>query len=88
MVAVFVVSALVTAALVVAGSALATDTIGLHDRRDVMYLAAAAKSAQRAMDAAGVTAEDVDLFELHDSFTIMAALSLEATGFAERGQGW
>jgi acetyl-CoA C-acetyltransferase len=30
---------------------------------------------------------DIDLFEAHDAFTIMAALSLEASGFAERGQG-
>ena len=27
------------------------------------------------------------MFEAHDAFTIMAALSLEACGFAERGQG-
>jgi acetyl-CoA C-acetyltransferase len=72
----------------VAGSALATDTIGLHDRRDLLYLAAAAESARKAMAAAGVTPEDIDLFELHDSFTIMAALSLEAAGFSERGKGW
>ena len=31
--------------------------------------------------------EDIDLFELHDAFSIMAALSLEACGFAERGRG-
>jgi acetyl-CoA C-acetyltransferase len=30
---------------------------------------------------------DVDLFELHDAFSIMAALSLEAAGFADRGRG-
>jgi acetyl-CoA C-acetyltransferase len=30
--------------------------------------------------------EDIDFFELHDAFSIMAALSLEACGFAERGQ--
>jgi acetyl-CoA C-acetyltransferase len=30
----------------------------------------------------------MDLFELHDAFTIMSALSLEAAGYAERGQGW
>jgi acetyl-CoA C-acetyltransferase len=40
------------------------------------------------MQAAGVTAEDIDLFELHDSYTVMAALSLEAAGFAEPGTGW
>jgi acetyl-CoA C-acetyltransferase len=72
----------------VAGSAIATDTLAVHDRKDVLWLAAAERSAQQAMDAAGVSQADIDLFELHDSFTVMAALSLEATGFAERGQGW
>ncbi|MCX6037251.1 MAG: thiolase domain-containing protein, partial [Chloroflexi bacterium] len=36
---------------------------------------------------AGVGPDDIDVFELHDAFTIMSALSLEACGFAERGQG-
>ena len=70
------------------GSALATDAFALHDRRDLLWLKAAELSAKKAMAQAGVTHEDIDLFELHDSFTIMAALSLEATGFAERGKGW
>ena len=30
---------------------------------------------------------DIDVFELHDAFSIMSALSLEACGFAEPGQG-
>ena len=70
------------------GSAIATDGFALHDRRDLLWLKAAEMSAQKAMVQAGVTRDDIDLFELHDSFTIMAALSLEATGFAQRGQGW
>ena len=72
----------------IAGSAMATDTMGLHDRKDMLHLAAAAKSAEKAMKDAGVSLDDIDLFELHDSFTVMAALSLEAAGFAQRGQGW
>lgn len=72
----------------VAGSAMATDTVGLHDRRDLLWLEAAARSAREALAQAGMTPEDVDLFELHDSFTILAALSLEAAGFAPRGEGW
>ena len=36
---------------------------------------------------AGIEPKDLDVFEVHDAFTIMAALSLEACGFAERGQG-
>jgi acetyl-CoA C-acetyltransferase len=31
--------------------------------------------------------DQIDFFEVHDAFSIMAALSLEACGFAERGQG-
>ncbi|NKQ35482.1 MAG: thiolase domain-containing protein, partial [Chloroflexi bacterium] len=72
----------------VAGSAIATDTLGLHDRKNILWLTAAEKSAKLAMEQAGVTPDDVDLFELHDSFTVMAALSLEAAGFAEPGEGW
>ena len=33
----------------VAGSALATDTIGLHDRRDMLWLEAAARSTREAL---------------------------------------
>ena len=33
----------------------------------------------------GVTPADVSFFELHDAFTIMSALSLEATGYSRRG---
>lgn len=71
----------------VAGSASATDTLAIHDRKDVLWLKAAEKSARDAYTQAGIGPDDVDLFELHDAFSIMAALSLEACGFAERGAG-
>lgn len=71
----------------VAASAAATDTIAVHSRKDPLFLKAAYESSKRAYEMAGVTAEDIDVFELHDAFSIMAALSLEASGFAERGQG-
>jgi acetyl-CoA C-acetyltransferase len=66
----------------------ATDALALHDRRDMLWLNAAEQSARRAMQAAGVEPQDIDIFELHDSFTILATLALEASGFAERGKGW
>jgi acetyl-CoA C-acetyltransferase len=44
-------------------------------------------SAKQAYEQAGVGPESIDLFELHDAFSILAALSLEACGFAERGEG-
>lgn len=73
--------------ILVAGSAAATDTIAIHSRADALVLTAAYKSAQEAYKQAGVGPKDIDVFELHDAFTIMSALSLEACGFAERGQG-
>ena len=71
----------------IAGSAVATDSLALHDRDDPLFLRAAHLSAQRALAQAGLAVEDMDFFELHDAFTIMAALSLEAAGFASRGEG-
>ena len=69
------------------GSSSVTDTLAVHDRKDPLWLTAAEKSAHRAYAQAGITPKDVDFFELHDAFSIMAALSLEACGFAARGQG-
>jgi acetyl-CoA C-acetyltransferase len=40
------------------------------------------------MRQAGIRPDTLDLFELHDAFTILSTLSLEAAGFAGRGEGW
>jgi acetyl-CoA C-acetyltransferase len=71
----------------VAGSSAASDTIAIHSRKDPLWLKAAEISARNAYSQAGISPKEIDLFEYHDAFTIMAALSLEASGFAERGQG-
>lgn len=71
----------------IAASAAATDTLAIHSRRDPLWLTAAEKSARMAYQQASLGPQDIDFFELHDAFSIMAALSLEACGFAARGQG-
>ena len=73
--------------VVIAASASSTDTIAVHSRKDPLFLSAAYESAKRCYEIAGITNKDIDIFELHDAFSIMSALSLEACGFAERGQG-
>ncbi len=73
--------------ITVAASAAATDTIAVHSRKDPMFLQAAYLSSKRAYEMAGLSPADIDFFELHDAFSIMATLSLEAGGFAEKGQG-
>jgi acetyl-CoA C-acetyltransferase len=69
-------------------SAAATDTLSLHERADLLYLKAVALSVHRALEQANLSSDALDLFELHDGFTILTALTLEAAGFAERGEGW
>ncbi|MGH2538168.1 MAG: thiolase C-terminal domain-containing protein, partial [Candidatus Promineifilaceae bacterium] len=71
----------------IAGSAVATDRLALHDRRQLLRLDAAERSARQALAEAGLTPAEVDFFELHDSYTILAALALEAAGFAAPGEG-
>lgn len=70
----------------VRASSLTTDTVAVHDRRDPLFLDGAAASVRKAYDQAGVGPNDIDFFELHDAFSIMGALSLEAAGFADRGR--
>lgn len=71
----------------VAGSAAATDTISVAARRNPLWLSAAESSSRQAYQQAGIGPGEIDFFELHDAFTIMATLSLESCGFAEPGQG-
>jgi acetyl-CoA C-acetyltransferase len=71
----------------VAASAAATDSIAIDQRFDPLWLKAAELSGRKAYDQASIGPSDINVFELHDAFSIMAALSLEANGFAERGQG-
>ncbi len=70
----------------VLASACATDSVDLASRENPIDLYAARQSARRAYDQAGLGPGDIDLFELHDAFSIIAALSLEAAGFAEAGR--
>ena len=70
--------------ITIEGSASATDTLAVHDRSEPTWLEAASLSVKKAYSQSGLGPEDIDLFELHDAFSIMSALSLEASGFAER----
>jgi len=70
----------------IAAASAATDTIGLAGRGDLLTLNAAKCSAEKAFAASGFQPKDFDFFEAHDAFTIITALSLEACGFAPRGQ--
>ena len=72
----------------IAGSASASDTLALHDRKDMLHFDTAQISAGKAIKQADLTLDQINFFEYHDVFSIYAALQLEAVGFAIRGMGW
>jgi acetyl-CoA C-acetyltransferase len=72
----------------VSGSALSTDTLSLHDRVDPLEFKSAAHSAIKALAMASIPNSEIDFFELHDQYSVFAALALESAGFAPKGQGW
>lgn len=71
----------------IAGSTAATAPLALERRTELLHLAAVEQSTKAVLEAAGIRRRDVDLYELHDAYTIMSVLSLEAAGFAAPGAG-
>jgi acetyl-CoA C-acetyltransferase len=72
----------------IASSATASDALALHDRSDLLAFNAVKLSADKAIKQASLDRGQINFFEYHDAFAIYAALSLEASGFIDRGQGW
>ncbi len=70
------------------GSAVATDQLALQDRADPLRLRAVSLSAAKCLQQAGLKPSEIDALELHDAYTVVTALSLEAMGYSERGRGW
>jgi acetyl-CoA acetyltransferase len=70
-----------------AGSGAATDTLALHDRKDLTTVAAATRAAEQAMRGTGRTVADLDFAEVHDCFTIAELLAIESLGLVKPGQG-
>jgi acetyl-CoA C-acetyltransferase len=72
-------------AIRIAGSAVATDTLALHSRKDILWLEAAARSTATALQAARLSTSDVHVMDFTDPHAINAVLALESSGFNERG---
>ena len=70
----------------IAGFGHATDTIQLAQREDMTWLGATAKAAEQAFEMAGVAPKDVDLFEVHDCFTIAELVVIESLGLVGKGE--
>lgn len=71
----------------IAASTAATEAPAVARRADPLQLRAVEISTRKALEQAQVDRNSIDLFEMHDAYTIMAALILEAAGFAAPGTG-
>jgi len=69
-------------------STVATDRFRVADRPDPLMVNGVRLSAEKAFNQSGLDRKDISLFEVHDAFSIMACLALEAAGFAEQGNAW
>ncbi|OGG24100.1 hypothetical protein A3A79_02800 [Candidatus Gottesmanbacteria bacterium RIFCSPLOWO2_01_FULL_43_11b] len=66
-------------------SAVATDTLGLAQRKSMTELKATQEAAKKAYEQAKISPRDVHLAEVHDCFTIAEILAMEDLGFYKKG---
>jgi acetyl-CoA C-acetyltransferase len=69
----------------VLGNGQASDTISLHDRRDICTLDASIVAGERAFRTARLERRDIDMLEVHDCFTIAELCAIEDLGFCKKG---
>ncbi len=65
----------------------ASDTLALHDRRDICTMDAVVFSTKAALREADLKIDDIDVLELHDSFTIGEITLMEDVGLCKKGEG-
>jgi len=70
----------------VIGSAMATDYISLTQRKDLTSFSAAKIAAKKAFDQTKITAQDIDIAEVHDCFTIAELIAMEDIGICRPGE--
>ena len=71
----------------VLGLGAASTTVNLAGRDLFSGLTAARQAGEEAYKMAGITAEDIDVAEVHDCFTIAELMAYENLGFAKPGEG-
>jgi acetyl-CoA C-acetyltransferase len=64
-----------------------SDTLALHDRKSITTLDAVVSSTKAALHEAGLELKDIDVLELHDSFSIGEIIITEDVGIAKKGEG-
>jgi acetyl-CoA C-acetyltransferase len=64
----------------------ATNTVNFFERKDMLKMNATQEAMKRAMEKAQLSVHDIDLFEIHDSYSVLAALCAESIGLSRPGR--
>lgn len=71
----------------ITGSAVASDTIDLAQRKSLTELKATQIASKKALEQAGVEISDIKVAEVHDCFSIAEIMAMEDLGFCPKGEG-
>lgn len=71
----------------VLGGKIATNEFSIYEREDMLDFKSTRLAFRGAMEQAGLSSAKLSLAEVHDAFSVVGALSLEAMGYSKRGQG-
>lgn len=71
----------------VLGGRISTNEFSLYERDDMLDFKATREAFKQALAQSGLSPKKVSLLEVHDAFSIVGALSLEAMGYSRRGMG-
>ncbi|MDE1858521.1 MAG: hypothetical protein KGI26_05610 [Thaumarchaeota archaeon] len=69
------------------GGRIATNEFSIYEREDMLDFKATKEAFRAAMAQAGLAPNKLSLLEVHDAFSVVGALSLEAMGYSKRGHG-
>jgi acetyl-CoA C-acetyltransferase len=64
----------------------ASGRVNFFERDDMLEFMSTKKAADRAFLKTGLSIDDIDIFEIHDAYSVGAALICEALGLSKRGE--
>ncbi|NCN87758.1 MAG: thiolase domain-containing protein [Candidatus Pacebacteria bacterium] len=72
---------------VIIGRGHGQDSLDLANRESLVEIQASTKAAKQAYQMSGLSAQDIEVAEVHDCFTIAEILATEDLGFFKKGDG-
>ncbi|MCS7117188.1 MAG: thiolase family protein [Thaumarchaeota archaeon] len=70
----------------IGGISIRTDYVSPFDREDPLFMTSVALSVDEALLRSGISRSELNVLEVHDSFSILAPLILESGGFSSRSE--